>query len=199
MIHVRRGLFVGLLLLASQLSTGCYLGLTTRPVLFPSVAVTPTRPLLGGGCCGSLLGGPLAGAPAAGPGYGYGGPVHDAPIAVSSPVGYDHLPDYGGGAPGCTTCNSGGPVVAGHPGIPIAGTVGGPPIAVSPPGGTVVPAMPAGPTYGPHAFPTGPTPGGVTPFDSSLVPTVTPPTNSVPLQMPKEKTSESKKLVAAGK
>ncbi len=189
----RRWLFLGLILLGTQLSAGCYLGYTNRPVLFPNVAVTPAvvRPGAAAGCgpscyrefgpsgCGGSL---FAGS---GAGFGSGaapvvnGPVYDAPVATVPPYGGYGMPVYGGGftapapTPGCAGCaaNAGG-----YSGIPIAGSVGGPPIAVSPAGGPI------------HGVP----------YDSGTVPTLKPPVGSIPLQMPSE-VKESKKIVAAGK
>jgi hypothetical protein len=201
MTHIRRWFFLPVVLCGTQLLVGCYLGYTNRPVLFPNVALAPAyaRPGAGyscgtscyrefgpSGCGGSLLFGPPAGF-----GPVVSGPVYDAPIAVTP--GYPLLPAYGhdvplsGGylppgvtTPGCTNCGQGG----GQPpaGIPIAGLPGGPPIATS--GSTYPP--PAGPVHG-------------VPYDSGMiVPTVKPPSGSVPLQMPSE-VKESKKIVAAGK
>lgn len=197
MTRLRRWLLLVPLLVGTQLSTGCYLGLTSRPVLFPNVALSPAYVRPGGGlgnpcgpscyreggptaCGGSLLGGPAFGAM----GPVVGGPVYDAaPIAVSGPPGYD-VPVYGGAypVPGCTSCGGGqtvpygaAPVSSGYP-IPIAGVPGGPPIAVSPAGGPI------------HGVP----------YDSGMIPTVKPPVGSIPLQMPSE-VKESKKLVSAGK
>jgi hypothetical protein len=199
MTRFRRWLLLVPLLVGTQLSTGCYLGLTSRPVLFPNVALSPAvvRPGVGYNTpCGPACYRPFGDGPSVlgGPGYGggvpvVGGPVYDAaPIAVSGPHGYD-VPIYGGSypVPGCTSCGGGpavphgavqygpAPVVSGYP-IPIAGAPGGPPIAVSPAGGPI------------HGIP----------FDSGMVPTVKPPVGSVPLQMPSE-VKESKKLVSAGK
>lgn len=165
MTHLRRLLFLGLLLLGCPLSTGCYLGYTNRPVLFPNVAITPARPVYGtggggcGSCCyrefgtgagygGSLFAGAYAG--------GVSGPVYDAPVYG------DGMPAYGGGVPGCTNCGGGVPIANGYGGAPIAGTPG---VQVMPTGG--------GPIQG-------------IPFDSGAVPTVKPPGGSVPLQMPNE-------------
>lgn len=180
MTHSRRLLFLGLVLVASQFSTGCYLGYTNRPVLFPNVAITPARPVLatGGGCgpsCyrefgGSGCGGSLfAGRPAGG---GVGGPVYDAPAVVyDGPAsGYSGgMPGYSGGMPGCTNCGSGVPIASGYGGPPIAGTPGVPVV----PSGWVPMQMPGGGNSG-------------IPFDSGAVPTVKPPGGSVPLQMPNE-------------
>lgn len=194
MTTFRRWLFLGLVLLGAQLSAGCYLGYTNRPVLFPGVALTPAyarpgvsgpcgpncyREFGGGGACGGSLfagrgGGQYAGYGAA------GAPVVTGPVYDAGPMGYD-VPVYGGsypvptGTPGCVGCGAGGGVTYG--GIPIAGGPGGPPIAVTPPAG--------GPLYG-------------VPFDSGTVPTLKPPPGSVPLQMPAEM-KEAKKIVPAGK
>lgn len=169
MTQFRRWLLLIPLLVGTQLSTGCYLGLTSRPVLFPNVALSPAyvRPGgVSGGPCAPACYRPFGDGPSLLGGAGYGGGV---PV-VSGPV-YDAPPA------GCTTCGSG------H-GIPIAGGPGGPPIAVSPP--VMIPSggVPGGPIYG-------------VPFDSgTVVPTVKPPVGSVPLQMPSE-VKESKKLVSA--
>lgn len=185
MARLKRLLFLGFALAASQLSTGCYLGYTNRPILFPKIAVTPARPILaGGGACGcgagcyrefgpSGCGGSLF--PGRFDGGGVSGPVYDAP------VGYDGYGGgflvSGGGQPGCATCGGGG-------GIPIASGYGGPPIAVTP--GGQYPGVPVVPSGGvPTQMPGGPIQG--VPYDSGLVPTVKPPAGgSVPLQMPNE-------------
>jgi hypothetical protein len=176
MTHLRRLLFLGLSLVGSQLSTGCYLGYTNRPVLFPNIAITPARPVLGtgggvcgpscyrefgggAGCGGSLFPGPLAG--------GVSGPVYDAPGVVYDGPAYGGA--YGGGVPGCTNCGGGIPIASGYGGPPIAGTPGVPVV----PSGGVPMQMPGGANSG-------------IPFDSGAVPTVTPPGGSVPLQMPNE-------------
>lgn len=197
MMLLRRWMFLGLVLLGTQLSTGCYLGYTSRPVLFPNVALTPAvvRPGAAAGCgpscyrefgpsgCGGSL---FAGAGVA---PVVTGPVYDAPVGFPTTFGgYDpsnygggySAPVYGGGysvpgpTPGCVGCaaNGGG----GFSGIPIAGSVGGPPIAVSPAGGPI------------HGIPA----------DSGTVPTVRPPSGSIPLQMPGE-VKESKRIIATGK
>jgi hypothetical protein len=186
MMQFRRWLFLGLILLGTQLSAGCYLGYTNRPVLFPNVALTPAVARPGSPCgCGptcyrefgpSGCGGSLFAGSGAGAAPVVTGPVYDAPVSVLPPYGG---PAYGGGypapapTPGCVGCaaNHGG-----FSGIPIAGSVGGPPIAVSPAGG---------PIYG-------------VPYDSGAVPTLKPPGGSIPLQMPNE-VKESKKIVATGK
>ena len=154
MTQFPRLLFLGLVLLGSQLSAGCYLGYTNRPILFPNVAITPTRPLLSGGCGGSLFPGRFAGGYA---GPGVSGPVCDSPITMSSPIsyapsfgapfGYDtsgYGGNFGGGTPGCTNCGSGGN------GIPIGSSHGGY-------------GVPMGSGYGGYGVPMGPGYGG-TPF-----------------------------------
>jgi hypothetical protein len=187
MTTVCRRLLFGLVLLGTQLSAGCYLGYTNRPVVFPGVAYAPAYARAGvvnpclpcgptcyrefgpAGCGGSLFPGQYAGYGVAGP------PAVSGPVTDAAPIGYD-VPVYGSGypaaagTPGCVGCGAGG-------GIPIAGTPGGPPIAVTPPAG--------GPVYG-------------VPFDSGAVPTLKPPPGSVPLQMPNE-VKESKKVIAAGR
>lgn len=190
MSQIRRSLFLGVILLGTQLSTGCYLGYTSRPVLFPNVALSPAvaRPGTAVTGCGpscyrefgsSGCGGSLFGGPAAGTGPVVTGPVYDAPVTVLPPY-YPGIPVYGTGftapAPtaGCAGCatNAGG-----YEGVPIAGSVGGPPIAVSPAGGSI------------HGVP----------YDSGAVPTLKPPGGSIPLQMPNE-VKESKKIaVTSGK
>lgn len=186
MTAIRHWLFLGLVLLGTQLSAGCYLGYTNRPVLFPGVALSPAyaRPGVGNPCgpsCYREFGGGGACGGSLFAGYGgtampaVGGPVYDA-----GPTGYN-VPGYGGGypvpagTPGCVGCGAGAGVPFG--GIPIAGTPGGPPIAVTPPAG--------GPLYG-------------IPYDSGTVPTLKPPPGSIPLQMPAE-VKEAKKIVPAGK
>jgi hypothetical protein len=209
MTRFRRWLLLGLILLGSQFSAGCYLGYTNRPILFPSVALSPSYVRPGGaagcgpscyrefgpsGCGGSLLGGPV--------GYGYAGapvvagPVYDGPVINTMPVGgYDlpvygsySAPIYGGGysapapTPGCVGCGAN----AAHSGIPFAGTTGGIPIAGTTGGPPIAVSPPAG----------GPIHG--VPYDSGAVPTLKPPPGSIPLQMPNE-VKESKKIIAAGK
>jgi len=175
MTHVRRWLFLGLVLLGTQLSAGCYLGLTSRPVLFPNVALTPAIPRPAGVGCGPAcyreFGGPSL----------LSGPAVTGPVYDAAPMGYGGMPaGYGGGystpTPGCAGCSSSQYPMSG---VPIAGTFGGPLIAGTP--GTLVPT-------------------GAVPFDSGTVtfPTVKPPAGSIPLQMPSE-VKESKKIVAAGK
>jgi hypothetical protein len=207
MIQLRRLIFLGLVLLGSQLSAGCYLGYTNRAVLFPNLALSPAyaRPGTAGGygcgpscyrefgpgsgaCGGSLLGGPFAGGPIAG-GPVVTGPVYDAPVTVLPPAGVPVGFGYGPavGTPGCTSCGTGGSYPVGGAPIPIASGPGGPPIATSPPSGYMPPGFV--PTGGPIH---------VGPFDSGIVPTVKPPVGSVPLQMPNE-VKESKKIVATGK
>ena len=205
MMPIRRWLFLGLVLLGTQLSAGCYLGYTSRPVLFPNVALTPAvvRPGAAAGCgpscyrefgpsgCGGSLFAGSGAAPVV------AGPVYDAPVGFPTTFGgYDpsgfgggylppvyggghSAPVYGGGVsvpgptPGCLGCAANG---GGYSGIPIAGSVGGPPIAVSPAGGPI------------HGIPA----------DSGMVPTVRPPSGSIPLQMPGE-VKESKRIIATGK
>lgn len=176
MAHIKRLLFLGLLL-ACPLSTGCYLGYTNRPVLFPNIAITPARPVLGAGggvcgpscyrefgtgagCGGSLFAGPFAG--------GVSGPVYDVPAVVYDGPAYGGA-GYGGGVPGCTNCGGGVPIATGYGGPPIAGTPG---VQLLPSGGVPMP-MPGGGNSG-------------IPFDSGTVPTVKTPGGSVPLQMPNE-------------
>jgi hypothetical protein len=206
MTRLRRWMFLGLVLLGSQLSAGCYLGYTNRAVLFPNVALSPAYARAGtaggygcgpscyrefgpgsGACGGSLLGGPFAGGPVV------TGPVCDAPVTVLPPAGmpvsYGPPVGYGPptGTPGCTSCGTGGSYPLGGMPIPIASGPGGPPIATSPPPGYMQPGFV--PTGGPIH---------VGPFDSGIVPTVKPPLGSVPLQMPSE-VKESKKIAATGK
>lgn len=207
MTHLRRLIFLGLVLLGSQLSAGCYLGYTNRAVLFPNVALTPAyaRPGAAGGagcgpscyrefgpgsgaCGGSLFAGPLAGGSLAG-GPVVTGPVYDAPVTMMPPAGFPvgYAPPAGYAQPGCTSCGTGGSYPLGGMPIPIASGPGGPPIATSPPSGYMQPG------FVPTGWPT-----HVGPFDSGIVPTVKPPVGSVPLQMPSE-VKESKKIVATGK
>ncbi len=193
MTALRRWFFLGLVLLGTQLSSGCYLGLTNRPVLFPGVALSPAyahpgagnpcaacgptcyREFGGGGCGGSLFTGSSAG-------YGpAGAPVVSGPVYDGGPIGYGGAFPGPTGVPGCVGCGAGvGVPVGGIPvgAIPIAVGPGGPPIAGTPPVG-------GGPIHG-------------IPFDSGTVPTLKPPPGSVPLQMPSE-VKESKKIIAAGK
>ncbi len=170
MRSTRRILLLCSAALLSQLGTGCYLGLTSRTVLFPQAAAFNSS-LLGVGpnaapnaCGGSLLGG----APAvAGPVYA-GAPSYGIPsygVPVYSDPGYG----YGGGAPmsgGCSGCSQsqGGDF---HGGVPIASYGGAPTVLVK---SNNLPAVPmAGPGV-PMMMPS----GGV-PHDSSLVGTVKPP------------------------
>ena len=120
MTHVRRWLFLGLVLLGTQLSAGCYLGLTNRTVRCPA-GVAVRRLCHKPGCGTSCY-------------REFGGPALLSGPAVTGPV-------YGGGNPamapnpGCVGCTSQYPAGA----VPIAGTTGGPPIAMSS-GGMLVPS-----------------------------------------------------------
>lgn len=126
MTHVRRWLFLGLVLLGTQLSTGCYLGYTNRPVLFPGIALSPAyaRPGVGVGC-GPTCYREFGGGPALTNGPVVTGPVYDGGYPTMAPAP----------GPGCAGCTSQYPPGA----VPIAGAPGGPPIAMSS-GGTMVPA-----------------------------------------------------------
>ena len=177
MTHTRRLLFLGLVLVGSQLSTGCYLGYTNRPVLFPNVAITPVRPYGTGcgpaGCYREFGPGECGGALFPGRLAGVGGPAVAGPV-YDAPVGYNPA--------GCTDCGGGIPLAAGYGGAPIAVSpnVPQPGVPVYPPGevpvyphGSVPMQMPGGTSYG-------------VPYDSGIVPTLKPPAGSVPLQMPTE-------------
>lgn len=125
MTHVRRWLFLGLVLLGTQLSAGCYLGYTNRPVLFPGIACGPKicgAPACAAPTCGTCCYHPFGGGPSLLGGPAVAGPVYDAGYPAAAPT------------PGCVGCSSQYPTG----GIPIAGSVGGAPIAGTP--GAMVPS-----------------------------------------------------------
>ncbi len=85
MIRIRKLLYLSLVLLGTQLSTGCYLGLTNRTVLFPGIAYPAGQGLVnaGSGCCygsGSGCGTSLLNGPAITGGCGYSAPAYAGPV-----------------------------------------------------------------------------------------------------------------------
>ena len=174
MRSTRRILWLCSAALLSQLSTGCYLGLTSRTVLFPQAAAFNSS-LLGIGpnaapnaCGGSILGG----APAvSGPVYA-GAPSYGAPIYADPGYGYGGgVPMSSGGCSGCSHSN-GGVGISGdfQGGIPIASYGGTPTVLVK---SNNLPSVPMAGTGVPVMMPS----GGV-PHDSSLINTVKPPTTA---------------------
>ena len=196
MFATRRLLLLGLIVLGSQIATGCCY---YRPIL-PSLRYCgPGAPLLNRPLLAPAVSGPAYSGPVTGPvcDIGYSG----APTSGSMPTygGYSGVPISGPayGSGGCTSCGGGG-----FGGIPIASAPSGIPIAATQPGSgyptyptyPMTGAAPAGyvnpnasvPLHMPSAMP-----GGV-PFDSSLAPTVKPPVGTSPV-------IDSKKLATAGK
>ena len=182
MFATRRLLLLGLIVIGSQIATGCCY---YRPILPNLRYCGPGAPLLNRPLLAPAVSGPVYSGPVV------SGPVYDSGysgVPVSGPV-------YGGGT--CSTCSNGG-----YGGIPIASAPSGVPIAATQPG-YGYPTYPAYPTTGtapagyvnpnasiPLPMPSA-MPGGV-PFDSSLAPTVKPPVGTNPV-------IDSKKLATAGK
>lgn len=181
----RRIVLFGLILVGSQLASGCY---CYRPLVFPRLqscatgGCGPVFPRLAGAIAPPVYGGPSV-----------GGPVYDAPISHGGPV-YGGGPVFGGGPVGemgCTNCSQGIPLAsAPFSGGPIAGTSYIVPPNMVAPGGSA--SMPNGAI--PMVMPGASTSG--VPFDSSLVtPTVKPPiVNTKKLDTP-----ENKGVLTAGK
>jgi hypothetical protein len=188
----RRLLLLGFAVVGFQLLPGCY---CYRPFF-------PRLQWCGAGGCNTPLLSRLA-APAGGPVGGpvVSGPVYDAPV-YDAPVYSGHGyagPSYGvpvsGGVydagPHCSNC---GPTGAGV-GLPIATT---PPFGSGIPIGIPVQSTPITTTPGvPMAMPSTPPSAmrnGI-PYDSSLAPTVKPPTGGGKL----DSLTDSRKILTAGK